>query len=253
MDRDVDWRSWRRYFESRKERPPPSLEIADNYAEVPPSVARSLAIFQVGESGGGTVVQQAARSRLPGVDASYVEAVRLFVAEEHRHAHLLALCVRMLNGTLKRRHWSARWFVVARRLLGLRTKILVLLAAEVVGLCYYNLITSRLSDGKIRTYLQEIADDERAHLRFHCAFLHTQCAGFVGRVAFRTAWRVGMAVAGQLVLFEHRRALQDLGIPPATLKRAFSGYARLAERLVLQGGDAERAPARAAQSARATS
>ena len=204
--------------------------MAEDYAHLPTSVARSLAIFQLGESGGGTIVEQAANSRLPSVDQDYAEAVRLFVAEEHRHAHLLALCVRMLNGRLKRKNWTARLFVIVRRLFGLRTKVLVLLAAEVVGLCYYNLITSRLPDGRIRAFLQEIADDERAHLRFHCAFLHTQSAGSAQRLVFRAAWRSGMALAAVVVLLDHRAVLRDLAIPWGTLWRAWRGYARLAER-----------------------
>ena len=241
MQQTVDWRSWRQYFASRAARRAPPLEVSEDYAHLPESVARSLAIFQLGESGGGTIVAQAANTRLPAIDQDYAEAVRLFVAEEHRHAHLLALCVRMLNGRLIRRNWTARLFVIVRRLIGLRTKVFVLLAAEVVGLSYYNLITSRLPDGRIRTFLQEIADDERAHLRFHCAFLSTQCVGLLRRCVFRAAWRSGMAVAAIIVLLDHRAALRDLKIPQATLWRAWRGYARLAERLVLQGADQLRA------------
>ena len=50
---------------------------------IPATLARSLAIFQLGESGGGTVVEQARRSRLPSAGEDYAEAVALFVAEEH--------------------------------------------------------------------------------------------------------------------------------------------------------------------------
>lgn len=240
MERKVDWRSWRQYFETRTVRQTPPLDVSEDYAQLPESLARSLAIFQLGESGGGSIVNQAASSRLSAVNQDYAEAVRLFVAEEHRHAHLLALCVRMLNGRLKRKNWTARLFVIVRRLFGLRTKVLVLLAAEVVGLSYYNLITSRLPDGRMRTFLQEIADDERAHLRFHCAFLYTQCAGMLQRLVFRAAWRSGMAVAAVIVLLDHRAVVRDLNIPTTTLWRAWRGYARLAERLVLQGVDQHR-------------
>ena len=100
---------------------------------MPGSLARSLAVFELGESGGGTIVEQARRSGIEAIDDDYADALALFVDEEHRHADILAICVRMLGGTLIRKNWTATLFVFARRLIGLRLKILVLLAAEWVG------------------------------------------------------------------------------------------------------------------------
>ena len=73
-----------------------------------------------------------------------------FVEEEHRHANILAMCVRLLGGTLVKKNWTAGLFVFARRLIGLRLKVLVLLAAEVVGLCYYHLLAVQLPASRLR-------------------------------------------------------------------------------------------------------
>ena len=147
------WKDWSETFAERRDRPMPPLELDRDYASLPPSLAKSLAIFQLGESGGGSIIAQAERSRLRGLNRHYPAAVAGFVAEEHRHANLLAMCVRMLGGRLIRQNWTARLFVFGRRLIGLRLKVLVLLAAEVVGLVYYNLIAHRLPDCALRRRL----------------------------------------------------------------------------------------------------
>ena len=240
---DIDWRRWRDLFDARRERPLP-----DPFAPEPAlgalslsatrSLARSLAIFQLGESGGGTVIGQASSSGLRGVDGHYAGAMALFVAEEHRHAELLACAVRMLGGELIRKNWTAKLFVSGRRLMGLRLKVMVLLAAEVVGICYYRLIASRLPDGRLKTLLQDLVRDEEIHLEFHCAFLRTQAASRWRRVAFRIAWRLLTQAAYLVVLLDHRRTLADLDIPVATVHRRWASVSRRAEWRVCQASPA---------------
>lgn len=224
------WTHWRRFFAARRHRPGVRLLTDEpQLAGIPASLARSLAIFQLGESGGGTVVEQARRSRLPSVDADYAEAVALFVAEEHRHAELLACCVRALRGRLLAKNWTARLFVGGRRLMGLRLKVTVLLAAEVVGICYYQLLAAAVPDSELRSVLREIAADEKAHLRFHCDFLHTQMGTWLHRRLFVLAWRTLMLAAALVVLIDHRAALRDLGIPPRRVWKRWALYSRAAE------------------------
>src|SRR5688572_20784402 len=99
-DGNPDWQAWRDLFAARSQRPLPGLDDPQDYSGVPDSVARSLAIFQLGESGGGTVVAQARGSRIRSARGRYADAMQLFVAEEHRHAAMLAICVRTLGGSL---------------------------------------------------------------------------------------------------------------------------------------------------------
>ena len=226
----ANWTHWNTFFAARRQRPGVRL-LADEpqLAAIPASVARSLAIFQLGESGGGTVVEQARHSRLACVDDDYAKAVALFVAEEHRHAELLACCVRALRGRLLERNWTARLFVSGRRLMGLRLKVMVLLAAEVVGICYYQLLAAALPDSELRSVLREIASDEKAHLRFHCDFLRSQLRTELRRRIFVIAWRTLMLAAALVVLLDHRAALRDLGIPPRRAWKRWWLYSRKAE------------------------
>lgn len=232
MHKHVNWRQWREFLAARSGRPLPELEDPDDYSDIPCSVARSLAIFQLGESGGGSVVRQARNSRLGNAGAHYAAAMQLFVAEEHRHAEILAICVRNLGGSLIRRNWTADLFVFGRRLLGLRLKVLVLLAAEIVGLCYYHLLATRLPASRLRSLLEQIVDDERSHLQFHCSFLRAEAFSPWRRVAFRAAWRLVMLAAATVTFLDHRTALRDLGLPAVVVWRRWLTYSRLAERLV---------------------
>ena len=240
----ANWSHWKAFFAARQHRPGARiLEDEAGLLSVPASVARSLAIFQLGESGGGTVIEQARRSRLPSVDDDYAEAVALFVAEEHRHAELLACCVRALRGRLIDRNWTAQLFVFGRRLIGLRLKIMVLLAAEVVGLCYYRLLAAGLPNGELKEILREIAADEGAHLEFHSEFLRAQMRSDAHRRLFVVAWRALMLAAALVVLIDHRAALRDLCIPPARAWKRWWVYSRIAEaRIVRSGRRFESAP-----------
>lgn len=81
----TQWREWRELFESRAHRPLPEISGSRAAARLPESLAKSLAISQLGESGGGTVVSQARDSNLAQVDEHYAVAMALFVKEENRH------------------------------------------------------------------------------------------------------------------------------------------------------------------------
>jgi hypothetical protein len=197
---------WRDHFERNRLRPIPDLSGAAR--GVPERaralLARSLAVFQLGESKGGKLAVEI--DAVPGLDADYRAAVKLFVDEELRHGRLLALCVQGLGGALLEDTWTERLFVAARRLLGVRFKLVVLLAAEAVGLGFYRTIASRLPPGPLRATLDEICADEVHHLRFHGD-------AFRGRRAFRVAWYPVVGAATAVVLVDHRGTLRALGVP----------------------------------------
>ena len=242
----TDWRSWKRRFAGRAGRPLPALEADHDYDLLPPSVARSLAVFQLGESGGGSVVAQARSSDLEGIDEDYAAALEYFVAEEHYHANVLAMCVRLMRGRLVRSNWTAKLFVIGRRLMGLRLKILVLLAAEIVGLCFYRMIAERLPPGVVRSWLEDIVADEEDHLRFHCEFLQSQVEGVASRLLFIATWRAVMYASGVVVLIDHREMLRDLHIEHDHAWSRWQALARDAEKRVLARPRTEPAGARSA-------
>jgi hypothetical protein len=91
----------------------------------------SIRRFQLGESGDG---EQLLRKAAKAGDAEYLDAARLFVGEEQQHAALLLRLLGYLGGEQMRKHWSDAVFVRLRRLMGLRTELMVLTVAEVVAL-----------------------------------------------------------------------------------------------------------------------
>jgi lipopolysaccharide/colanic/teichoic acid biosynthesis glycosyltransferase len=209
----VNWTRWALLFSARRDRPLPGVIEDHSHHPWSAALAKSLAIFQLGESGGGTVIQQARHSPLHGIDPAYCKSVEWFVEEEHRHADILAACVHALGGKCIRHNWTAKLFVVGRRLLGLRLKVLVLLAAEVVGICYYKLLAMHLPAGQIQELLEELASDEEAHLKFHSDFLRLYVQGILPGLLFSLIWRIVMYAAAIVVFIDHRRALHQMSIP----------------------------------------
>ena len=197
---------WRDHFERNRLRTLPELRGAHEGmpADWVPLLARSLAVFQLGESKGGRLASEI--DKIPGLDDDYRAAIKLFVAEELRHGQLLELCVKHLGGELLQQTWTESLFLVARRLAGVRFKLVVLLAAETMGLAFYRGIASRLPAGPLRACLEEICDDEVFHLRFHGD-------AFRGRPMFRYAWYPVVIAAAAVVLVDHRRTHRALGIP----------------------------------------
>ena len=227
------WKVWARFFANRSTRALPALKVDQDYSTLPASLSESLAIFQLGESGGGTIARQALNCRLKQTDEYFAAAMLLFVEEEHRHANILAMCVRLLGGKLIRENWTARLFVFARRLIGLRLKVVVLLAAEVVGICYYHLIAVQLPEGRLKKQLLEIVEDERAHLYFHCDFLRSQTPKRWQKRAFVLVWRLVMVAAAIVVAIDHRKAIRDLNIGLKKVLLRWKSYSTLAEVLVV--------------------
>lgn len=209
------WKPWRQHFEANAGRPLPAVEATGVPAGWREPLARTLAIFQVGEGGEGRVAREIDRAQLSGIDADYRAALKLFVKEEGRHARILAALVRALGGELRRGAWTDRLFVRGRRLLGLRLKLLVLLAAEVIALGFYGLLAERLGTCSIGQALREIADDEAAHLEFHCAFFRAQTTSGWRRGLFALTWRAVAGAACAIVLVDHRETLRALGIAGA--------------------------------------
>ncbi|WP_096327941.1 hypothetical protein [Nannocystis exedens] len=211
-------------------------------------LVRSLAIFQVGESGEGRIVREVERSRLAGIDADYRAALKLFVKEEGRHARILAAMVRALGGSLRRTTWTDHLFVGGRRLLGLRLKLLVLLAAEVIGISFYGLLAERLqNDCPIGQALREICGDEEAHLEFHAAFFRGQTTSPWRRAVFSAAWFSVAAAACAVVLVDHRPTLRALAIEGAP--RRLWGLVTTVRRRVCGGEVVAPADARASVTA----
>jgi hypothetical protein len=75
----------------------------------------------------------------------------------------------------------------------------------VIGLAFYRALTSRLPPGPLRRALDEIDDDEVAHLAFHHDFFATQLGSPGGRATFAALWWLVAGAAGLVVAVDHRR------------------------------------------------
>jgi hypothetical protein len=123
----------------------------------------SVRRFQLGESGDG---RELLRKAAEAGDPEYHCAAQLLVAEEQQHAALLLRLLRYLGGEPMRRHWSDVMFVRLRRLMGLRTELMVLTVAEVVALSYYGGLAASAPDPVVRAVAARIVADEHPHVRF---------------------------------------------------------------------------------------
>jgi hypothetical protein len=204
---------WHAYFAARRDRPRPPLDdLPELPADLRACLADSLARFQLGETGEGRIVADLRRRATAwNLSPDYLEALRLFIAEESRHAAILAAAVRALGGQTLRRTWSADAFSRVRRLAGPGFELLVLLAAEVAALSFYGTLVERLPSGSLREALREIAGDEAMHLRFHVEFLRTMLPSPTDRRVVASVWAALGLAAGAVVVGDHRVTLRRLG------------------------------------------
>ncbi|MEM7681527.1 MAG: ferritin-like domain-containing protein [Planctomycetota bacterium] len=132
------------------------------------TIARSIAEFQVGESGQGRTLR-----RLAGLharrraDPAYAQAMELFVVEEQRHASELLRFMQATRIEPVKQTSTNLVFRRLRKLAGLELIISVLLVAEIVALVYYRALSRATRSPTLRTVCGRILEDEGAHVRFH--------------------------------------------------------------------------------------
>lgn len=178
------------------------------------ALAASLRQFQLGESSEGRHLLQAAADYAERIgDPDYLAVIRLFIAEEQRHARDLGRFLTAAGVPLLRADWTDGVFRWLRRLAGLEAILCILLVAELIANVYYRAIRAASQSVTLRMLCTQLLRDERMHVRFH-----------LERVAIlrrdRSRWRIGCAVFAHRVLFvgtcglvwlQHRRALRAGG------------------------------------------
>jgi hypothetical protein len=159
------------------------------------AVARSIQIFQLGETGQGRHITRAADDYAKRTgDTLYPTALQLFIEEEHRHAALLGQVLDAAGIPRIRRQWSAGLFRKLRHLAGLELAICVLLSAELIAMIYYSALRRATRSIVLRQVCQQILRDEVMHLKFQSerlAILRRR----------RSQRAQGMAVGAQWMLF----------------------------------------------------
>ena len=189
----------------------------------------SVRRFQLGESGDG---QQLLRKAAKAGDPEYLRAAQLFVGEEQQHAALLLRLLGYLGGTPMRQHWSDSVFVRLRRLMGLRTELMVLTVAEVVALSYYGGLATDGPDPVVRAVAARIVADEHPHVQFQQQRLR---AGFarsgaaLRSLAFGLWWLTAIG-ATVVVAMDHGPLLDAIGYRRMRFVRdVLADFAKVAE------------------------
>lgn len=211
--------TWLNYFEDNSRRD--CAPAASLCAEVPQALrgrlALSLGRFQLGESAGGRIHEEMPTHPDPALDAETRRSVQLYIEEEWRHARELAMVIRALGGELQTAHWTNGAFTACRRILGLRTKMMTLAIAEVIGIVYYRALASGVGSAALAVSLRRIANEEGRHLDFQAAFFEHAIAGTApwARTPYRLllqALMVAIFVAALgVLLLDHGRLLLRVG------------------------------------------
>ncbi len=219
---------WIRYFMDHRQRHDAECyawdtPLPDPSREEIRRLAGSLAIFQLGESGGGTRLRRYAEALTVSHPefAGYGRAVELFIAEENGHAELLRNMVLRLGGTLLEKQWSNSVFRFVRNVLGLEFNVQVLLSAELIARGYYGLLSRQAPDEVIRSACRRITRDEVGHIAFHVWFFRGRLAAWPGWRArlWRLQFRVLFAAAGAVVWWDHGLALRGCGVSRAVFRK----------------------------------
>jgi hypothetical protein len=190
---------------------------------------RSLAIFQLGESGGGTRLMRYVRT-VVGEEQwrGYENAVALFIEEEQYHAELLGRVLEYLGGARLEKQWSNSTFRWLRNQLGMEFNIQILLVAELIAEIYYALLHRRCADAAIRACCLKILRDEMRHIAFHAEFFRERLGALPPwkRTLWRTQFRVFHAAAALVVAWDHRSCFKALGVGPFDFLRQATGPMR---------------------------
>ncbi len=225
---------WLKYFETNKIKRSvhnwsgkPSIELA-----LRDPLIRTLQRFQIGETGDGNHLRNYAKTT--GDDA-YMMCIDMFVKEEQEHARLLAQVIQSMEGNLLQWHWSDVAFVSLRRLLGLKTEILVLYIAEIIGKSFYRVVRDNCADSDLSELFDQIVHDELGHLEFHCQYLVTRLGGLSGAVKSIVifGWAFLFYSACCVFIIDNKNALAKLKMPMLSfLKECSNIFIASAERML---------------------
>ena len=188
---------WVEYFLNNRERirPIPWNEGVVLTAAERAAVIRSIQIFQLGESGEGKYfLRVAERYAKRWGDDDYLVALKMFLAEEHRHAAELGRVLDLAGEPRLRKEWTDHIFRWLRHRAGLEVMIVVLLTGEVMAQVYYAALRRATRSPVLVRLCEQILADEAAHVRFQServALLRQPCS------------RIGLALraAGEKILF----------------------------------------------------
>jgi hypothetical protein len=179
------------------------------------AIAGSLRAWQLGESSDGAHLLAAAQSYAGRVnDPEFLEAIRLFIAEEQRHGADLGRFLDLAGIPRKSRDWGDTFFRAIRYLVP-RMEIWAtpVVMVETHAMLYYRAIHDATGSPVLKQICTQILRDEMPHIRFQCerlSILHRRRPRPLYAVTM-ACHRVFFAATTLAVWLGHRRALRAGG------------------------------------------
>lgn len=132
------------------------------------AIFRSVQGFQAGESSEGRHLYcYAAKFAEESGDYDYLNAIKLFIAEEQRHARDLGRFLQQNDIPILRTTFPDRVFRKLRQMCGsLEISIAVLITAEIIAKVYYAALRQATKSSVLNTICEQILHDESKHVEF---------------------------------------------------------------------------------------
>lgn len=180
------------------------------------AIGQSLKEFQAGESSEGKHLFRYAQDHADKTgDQEYVAAIRLFIAEEQRHARDLGRFLTLNSITLVQTTLTDRVFRRLRNLVGgLEVSIAVLITAEIIAKVYYAVLREATQSAVLRRLCDQILRDELRHVQFQAQQLAKLRTGrsWMGMAATMGMQRFLYFGTVFVVWLFHRRAIRRGGL-----------------------------------------
>jgi hypothetical protein len=162
-------REWHEYFTNNRER----LDLLTRETEIRiancerRAVVKSLQAFQLGESSEGLHLYHCAEQHAEETgDLEYLDAVRLFIREEQRHAQYLARFMKFAHIPLARQIFIDSVFRKLRKLAGLECSVSILIIAEIIAKVFYRALRNATRSEFLQAICDQILSDEEMHVQF---------------------------------------------------------------------------------------
>jgi hypothetical protein len=180
------------------------------------AIADSVREFQLGESAEGRHFVRAAKAHAArSGESEYVEAVRLLIGEEQRHARELAHFLQLAGVPLAEKTWADSAFRWLRKRAGVEVCVSVLVTAEIIAKVYYAALREATGSTVLRRICEQILRDEVEHVRFQAerlAILRARRPRLLV-AGLHVGHRTMFAAACLIVWRKHARALRAGGYP----------------------------------------
>jgi hypothetical protein len=186
-------------------------------------IARSIAVFQLGEqSDGGGLLRAACRFAAAHGDDLLPRITELFIREEQRHARLLREFMDEHGIRAGCHHWTDAIFRRVRRLAGFELYLHVLIIAELIGNVYYRALEAATGCQRLKVLCRTLLADELAHVGYESELILELRArkSPVLRGLIRLAHRAFFCGAACAVWTSHRAVLRQAGYTATGFLRA---------------------------------